>query len=137
MKKLLSLLILLTILLSATACAEEINYPDLAAYAGCVNALGVEYGVPTILWDCSVHIDRKTLSLNSPGYVEAIMAQYPAGRTPGNGGDDALFEPEDPFRAAGNMGPGFNLGNTLDSTSYNLNDAKAGKIDISPNQEEI
>ncbi|MBE5815991.1 MAG: glycoside hydrolase family 5 protein [Clostridiales bacterium] len=128
MKKLLSLLILLTILLSATACAKEINYPDLAAYAGCVNGLGVEYGVPTILWDCSVHIDRKTLNLNSPGYVEAIMAQYPAGRTPGNGGDDALFEPEDPFRAASNMGPGFNLGNTLDSTSYNLNDAKAGKI---------
>lgn len=126
MKKLLSLIVLFTMLLSVSACAQEYNYPDLAAYAASVNRLGVEFGVPTVLWDCSVHVDRKTLSLKTPGYVEAIMAQYPP--MIGNTGDDAVYEPEDPFDAAAHMGPGFNLGNTLDSTSYNLKDAEAGKM---------
>ena len=129
-RKLLSLLLCAVLFLSMSpACAEESEYnvPDMAAYAACVNSLAVEYGVPTILWDCSVHVNRKELKVNYPAYVEAIMGCYPADRTPGNGGDNAVFEEETAFEAAANFGPGWNLGNTLDSTSYNLNEAKAGK----------
>ena len=129
-RKLLSLLLCAALFLSMSpACAEESEYnvPDMAAYAACVNSLAVEYGVPTILWDCSVHVNRKELKVNYPAYVEAIMGCYPADRTPGNGGDNAVFEEETAFEAAANFGPGWNLGNTLDSTSYNLNEAKAGK----------
>lgn len=108
--------------------AEEYNEPDMAAYAACVNSLGVEYGVPTLLWDCSVHVNRKELKVNFPAYVEAIMSCYPADRVPGNGGDNAIFEEESAFEAAANFGPGWNLGNTLDSTSYNLNEAREGKL---------
>lgn len=129
-RKLLSLLLCAVLFLSMSpAFAEESEYnvPDMAAYAACVNSLAVEYGVPTILWDCSVHVNRKELKVNYPAYVEAIMGCYPADRTPGNGGDNAVFEEETAFEAAANFGPGWNLGNTLDSTSYNLNEAKAGK----------
>ena len=114
---------------AAVSHAEESGYnaEDLAAYAACVNSLSVEYGVPSILWDCSTHVLRKELRVRFPEYVDAIMSCYPADRTPGNGGDNSVFEEETAFDAAANFGPGFNLGNTLDSTSYNLNDAKAGK----------
>ena len=125
---LLCALLLTGIITGCSASESAYNYTDLAAYAKCVNSLAVEYGVPTILWDCSVHVNRKELKENTPGYVEAIMACYPADRTPGNGGDPAAFEEESALDAAAHFGPGFNLGNTLDSTSYNLNDAKAGKI---------
>ena len=63
-RKLLSLLLCAVLFLSMSpACAEESEYnvPDMAAYAACVNSLAVEYGVPTILWDCSVHVNRKEL----------------------------------------------------------------------------
>lgn len=129
-RKLLTLMlcIILTTCMTTACVADEYNEPDLAAYAACVNSLAVEYGVPTILWDCSVHVNRKELKVNYPVYVEAIMSCYPAERTPGNGGNNAVFEEETAFEAATNFGPGWNLGNTLDSTSYNLNDAKAGKV---------
>lgn len=129
-QKLLTLMlcIILTTCMTTACVADEYNEPDLAAYAACVNSLAVEYGVPTILWDCSVHVNRKELKVNYPAYVEAIMSCYPAERTPGNGGNNAVFEEETAFEAAANFGPGWNLGNTLDSTSYNLNDAKAGKV---------
>ena len=129
-RKLLTLMlcIILTTCMTTACAADEYNEPDLAAYAACVNSLAVEYGVPTILWDCSVHVNRKELKVNYPAYVEAIMNCYPAERTPGNGGNNAVFEEETAFEAAANFGPGWNLGNTLDSTSYNLNDAKAGKV---------
>lgn len=129
-RKLLTLMlcIILTTCMTTACVADEYNEPDLAAYAACVNSLAVEYGVPTILWDCSVHVNRKELRVNYPVYVEAIMSCYPAERTPGNGGNNAVFEEETAFEAAANFGPGWNLGNTLDSTSYNLNDAKAGKV---------
>lgn len=132
MKMLLSLLLCFSLLLGCTPASlaeeSEYNIPDLAAYAACVNSLAVEYGVPTILWDCSVHVNRKELKVNYPSYVEAIMACYPADRTPGNGGDNAIFEEETAFEAASHFGPGWNLGNTLDSTSFNLKDAQEGKI---------
>lgn len=132
MKKLYALILCVALLLGLVpaGCAEESEYnvSDLAAYATCVNALAVEYGVPTILWDCSVHVNRKELSVNYPAYVEAIMGCYPADRIPGNGGDNSVFEEETAFEAAANFGPGFNLGNTLDSTSFNLKDAEAGKV---------
>lgn len=128
--KLLSLLlcVMLAAGMTTSRAEDQYNEPDLAAYAACVNSLAVEYGVPTILWDCSVHVNRKELKVNYPAYVEAIMSCYPVDRVPGNGGDNAVFEEESAFEAAANFGPGWNLGNTLDSTSYNLNDDKAGKV---------
>ncbi len=104
------------------------NEPDMAAYAACVNGLAVEYGIPVILWDCSVHVNRKALSVNWPQYVEAIMGCYPERTDPGNGGDDAVFEEETAFEAAANFGPGFNLGNTLDSNSFNITEAAQGRV---------
>lgn len=130
-KRIISMLLGLALIIApvSAVCAEESEYneSDLAAYAACVNSLSVEYGVPSILWDCSVHVNRRELRVNYPAYVEAIMSCYPADRTPGNGGDGSAFEEETAFEAAANFGPGFNLGNTLDSTSYNLTDARAGK----------
>lgn len=113
---------------AAWAEGDEYNVSDLAAYAACINSLSVEYGVPSILWDCSVHVNRSELCVNYPAYVDAIMSCYPADRVAGNGGDNLVFEEETAFEAAANFGPGFNLGNTLDSTSYNLNDERAGKV---------
>lgn len=70
MKTAFSLLLCIAMLLSAVlpAAAEENEYniSDLAAYAACVNSLSVEYGVPAILWDCSVHVNRKELRVNIP-----------------------------------------------------------------------
>lgn len=131
-KKLLSLSLCVLLLLSngliCHAEESEYNVSDLAAYAACVNSLSVEYGIPSILWDCSTHVLRKELRVRFPSYVDAIMSCYPADRMIGNGGDNSVFEEETAFKAAANFGPGFNLGNTLDSTSYNLKDAKAGKV---------
>ena len=104
-----------------------INEKDMAAYAARINSLSVEYGVPLILWDCSVHVNRKSLSVNYPMYIDAVMRCYPDKTDPGNGGDDAVFEEESARAAADHFGPGFNLGNTLDSTSYNIDDARRGK----------
>ena len=75
-QKLLTLMlcIILTTCMTTACAADEYNEPDLAAYAACVNSLAVEYGVPTILWDCSVHVNRKELKVNYPTYVEAIMS---------------------------------------------------------------
>lgn len=130
-KKLLSLLLVLMFLLGmlpvCSAENTEYNEADMAAYAACVNSLSVEYGVPVILWDCSTHVNRKERKVNFPAYIDAIMSCYPADRQPGNGGDPAVFEEETAFEAAANFGPGWNLGNTLDSTSYNIVEDKAGK----------
>ncbi len=132
MRKMLALLLCLALLtgMASLASAQESGYneADMAAYAACVNSLSVEYGVPTILWDCSTHVNRHELRVNYPAYVEGIMGCYPADRTPGNGGDNSIFEEETAFEAAANFGPGCNLGNTLDSHSYQVTEAEAGKV---------
>ena len=131
MKRWMSLLLCAVLLLCGVCSSAEnegINEADMAAYAGCVNALAVEYGIPVILWDCSVHVNRAQLRVNYPQYVEAIMACYPSGRDPGNAGDDGAFEAESAAEAAANFGPGFNLGNTLDATSYNIEQEKASTV---------
>lgn len=124
---LMCLILLLGIVIPGEAESDTWNEADMAAYATCVNTLAVEYGVPVLLWDCSVHVNRKELTVNHPAYVEAIMGCYPSEQRMGNGGDNAVFEEETAFAAAANFGPGWNLGNTLDATSYNRNDAMAGK----------
>ncbi|MBR4459407.1 MAG: glycoside hydrolase family 5 protein [Clostridia bacterium] len=113
--------------LSAAAEGSGVNEPDMAAYAACVNGLAAEYGIPVILWDCSVHVNRAKLTVNYPQYIDAIMACYPERTDPGNAGDDAVFEEETAFEAAANFGPGFNLGNTLDSTSFNIESDRKGE----------
>lgn len=118
---------LLCACLPAAAAGPAVNEPDMAAYAACVNSLAVEYGIPVILWDCSVHVNRAEQRVNYPQYVEAIMSCYPERTAPGNGGDNGAFEEETAFEAAAHFGPGFNLGNTLDSTSFNIADAARGE----------
>lgn len=130
MKKWLSALLCALLLAGTVSFAQaeesEYNEADMAKYAKCVNSLAVEYGVPAVLWDCSVHVNRKELKVNYPAYVEAIMNCYPADRTPGNGGDNAVFEEETAWEAAVNFGPAANLGNTLDAHSYSHREALAG-----------
>ena len=110
----------------AETAEDEINEKDMAAYAECINRLSVEYGIPVILWDCSVHVNRAGLSVNYPMYIDAITGCYPDKTDPGNSGDDTVFEEESARQAADNFGPGFNLGNTLDSTSFNIEEARKG-----------
>ena len=129
MKRWISLMLCIVLLLCSGCSAadnEGINEADMAAYAGCVNTLAAEFGIPVILWDCSVHVNRTQLKVNYPQYVEAIMACYPPRTDPGNAGDDSAFEAESAAEAAVNFGPGFNLGNTLDATSYNIEQERAG-----------
>ncbi len=131
MNKWISWTLLALLLMSGSCCRAEssgINVEDMAAYAACINRLSVEYGVPCILWDCSVHVNRKELCVNYPPYIDAIMSCYPERSDPGNSGDDAVFEEESAWEAAASFGPGFNLGNTLDSTSYNIEQEKQGTV---------
>ena len=53
--------------------------------------------------------------------VSAGSRLYYIGRADkGNTGDDEIFEEEDPYTAVSNFKAGWNLGNTLDSTSYDI-----------------
>ena len=79
LKKLLSRLLAFVVAVGLwPACAAEdgsYNEKDLAAYAACVNSLAVEYQVPCILWDCSVHVNRSELKVNAPIYFAPSIRQ--------------------------------------------------------------
>ena len=112
---------------TAEPAADEWNYADLAAYARLVNELAAENGIPAFLWECSEYVDRNHMKITVPGYLDAIMSCYASRDDHGNRGDDAVFEEESAREAAALMTPGINLGNTLDSTSYNITETEAGK----------
>ncbi|MBP3562645.1 MAG: cellulase family glycosylhydrolase [Treponema sp.] len=96
------------------------NEDDMAKYAKCVNELAVENQIATFLWDCSTHMNRKQMKISFPKYIDAIMSCYPKKADFGNGGNDSVFEEEDAKTAVANFGAGWNLGNTLDATSFNI-----------------
>ena len=96
------------------------NEIDIANYAKCVNELAVQNQIGTFLWDCSTHMDRNKMKISFPKYIEAIMSCYPKKSDFGNGGNDSVFEEEDAKTAVANFGAGWNLGNTLDATSFNI-----------------
>lgn len=135
MKKLLGLLMVLCMVLPmftgtagiAESTKEEWNIPDLAEYAFTVNSLAVENSIPAFLWECSEYVDRRTMNIPVPEYLNAIMSCYHLRNDRGNSGDDAVFEEESAWEASALMTPGINLGNTLDSTSFNIVEANAGK----------
>jgi len=99
---------------------SEYNEDDIAAYAKFLNQLAVENKIGTFLWDCSTHMNRKELKINYPKYINAIMSCYETSSDKGNSGDDSLFEEEDANTAVLNFKAGWNLGNTLDATSYDV-----------------
>lgn len=112
---------------NASKANNTYNEQDITQYAACINKLAVENNISTFLWDCSVHMDRNTLSVNFPSYIDAIINSYPKVEELGNDGDDSEFEEELAFDAVKNFRAGWNLGNTLDSTSYNVVDDANGK----------
>ncbi|MCQ2574338.1 MAG: glycoside hydrolase family 5 protein [Treponema sp.] len=92
------------------------NDAEVAEYAKFFNKLCREAGYTGFWWDCNDLINRKELSCRQQ-IVDAIMSQYPA--------EDftytkttAGFVEEDAATAVHNMKTGWNLGNTLDATSY-------------------
>lgn len=99
---------------------SEYNEKDMAAYAKFINELGIKNGISTFLWDCSTHMNRNELKINYPKYIEAIINCYDTSSDKGNTGDDEIFEEEDSYTAVSNFKAGWNLGNTLDSTSYDI-----------------
>lgn len=119
---------LMTCCSSVSETEKKFNEDDIAQYAACVNELAVQNHISTFLWDCSVHMDRNTLSIKFPSYIDAIINAYPKIDEPGNTGDDTVFEEELAFDTVNNFRAGWNLGNTLDSTSYNeMENAKGNK----------
>ncbi len=113
---------------SAGAGQEEWNIADIASYAATVNRLAAENRIPAFVWECSEYVDRRTLTIPVPEYLDGIMSCYVSREDPGNMGDDAVFEEEDAWHAAALMTPGINLGNTLDATSFNQKEAQQGKL---------
>lgn len=98
---------------------KEYNVRDITAYAAFVNQLAIENGFSTFLWDCSTHMDRNNMTVKFPEYIDAIINSYPVSNEKGNKGNDSVFEEESAFTAVKNFRAGWNLGNTLDATSFN------------------
>lgn len=105
----------------------EYNIPELEKYNAFVNQTAVANGISTFLWDCSIYMDRKALYNKYPTCIQAIVDAYPKRDYVGNGGNNDAFEEEDAITAVANFGPGWNLGNTLDSTSFNINNVATGE----------
>ncbi len=106
---------------------SEYNVTDLEAYAKCVNTLAVENNMSAFLWDCSVYMDRANLTSKYPTCTKEMIAPYGSISVPGNGKDNGIFEEESASTAVKNFGAGWNLGNTLDSTSYNIVNSANGE----------
>lgn len=101
-----------------TKTASEYNIADLEQYAACVNQLAAKNNMSAFLWDCSTYMDRKTMSNKYPSCVKKMIEPYSTEYK--NTGDNSVFEEESAFDAVKNFGAGWNLGNTLDSTSFNI-----------------
>lgn len=107
---------------SAKTELSEWNDAEIVKYAKCFNDLCVKFNQTGFWWDCSQLILRAKDSSPSeygiakPEIISTIMSCYQD--WPSNKGDLNVFEEEDAFTAVKNMKAGWNLGNTLDSTSY-------------------
>lgn len=104
------------------------NVPELESYANFVNKLAVENGMSAFLWDCSTYMDRNALKNQYPTCTKKMIEAYNWNGTKGNGKNNCIFEEEDAFTAVKNFAAGWNLGNTLDSTSFNIENAEKNEL---------
>ena len=92
------------------------NDEDVAKYATYFHKLCRKHNYTGFWWDCNDLVDRKNLTCRQQ-IIDAIMAAYPeeefSYQKKGSG-----FVEEDAATAVHNMKTGWNLGNTLDATSY-------------------
>ena len=102
------------------------NDADVAQYATYFHSLCRKAGYTGFWWDCNDLIDRKNLTCRQQ-IVDAIMASYPADEF-NYSKTTAGFVEEDAATAVHNMKTGWNLGNTLDATSYDWRKEGSGEI---------
>ena len=104
------------------------NDEDVAQYATFFHSLCKKAGYTAFWWDCNDLVDRKNLTCRQK-IIDAIMASYPADEYSYTK-TTAGFVEEDAATAVHNMKTGWNLGNTLDATSYDWKKEEAGKGEI-------
>lgn len=102
------------------------NDSDVAQYATYFHKLCRNAGYTAFWWDCNGLIDRNELTCRQQ-IVDAIMAEYPEDEFHYEKTTQGFVE-EDAFTAVHNMKTGWNLGNTLDSTSYDWKKEGIGEI---------
>ncbi|MBO4858180.1 MAG: glycoside hydrolase family 5 protein [Treponema sp.] len=96
--------------------SDEYNYAEIAKYATFINNLfASDDNLAGFWWDCSDIVFRKELKAQ-PNVIQGIMKSYEGKPTYHKQGE-AYIE-ESAQTAVKNMKTGWNLGNTLDSTSY-------------------
>ena len=95
---------------------NEYNYEEVAKYAECINnCFAADDNLTGFWWDCSDIVIRKNLSAHQE-VIDGIMKSY-EGRAQYHKAEKGYKE-ESAQTAVKNMKTGWNLGNTLDSTSY-------------------
>lgn len=92
------------------------NDEDVAKYAEYFHSLAKERGYAAFWWDCNDLVDRRNLTCRQ-SIVDAIMSAYPDDKYSYEKTTEGFVE-ESATDAVHNMKTGWNLGNTLDSTSY-------------------
>lgn len=92
------------------------NDAEVAKYAEFFNKMCREAGYTGFWWDCNDLVKRNELTCRQQ-IVDAIMSQYPAEDFTYTKTTSGFVE-EDAATAVHNMKTGWNLGNTLDATSY-------------------
>ena len=102
------------------------NDSDVAEYATFFHTLCRNVGYTAFWWDCNDLIDRKKLTCRQQ-IVDAIMAKYPDSEFNYKKTTKGFVE-EDAATAVHNMKTGWNLGNTLDSTSYDRKKDGTGEV---------
>ena len=102
------------------------NDSDVAQYAVYVNSLMKNAGYAGFWWDCNGIIDRNNLTCRQQ-IIDAIMSQYPDEEFSYSKTTKGFVE-ESAATAVHNMKTGWNLGNTLDSTSYDWKKEGTGEI---------
>ena len=104
------------------------NDEDVAQYATFFHSLCKKAGYTAFWWDCNDLVDRKNLTCRQQ-IIDAIMASYPPEEYSYTKITDGFVE-EDAATAVHNMKTGWNLGNTLDSTSYDWKKEVSGSNEI-------
>lgn len=101
------------------------NDEDVAQYATFFHSLCKNAGYTAFWWDCNDLVDRKNLTCRQK-IIDAIMDSYPADEYSYTKTTTGFVE-EDAATAVHNMKTGWNLGNTLDATSYDWKKEEEGK----------
>ena len=102
------------------------NDAEVAKYATFIHGLMRKEEYTGFWWDCNDLIDRKNLTCRQE-IVDAIMAQYPEEEYAYSKTTVGFVE-EDARTAVHNMKTGWNLGNTLDATSYDWKKEETGEV---------